>query len=178
MVHHKPSSRSSQKSLIDVHLVPAFGPFQLKDIQLEMIQEFVNGSSKSPKTVKNIIAIMMVMWDMAMAWGYVRHNPFPRGINGRLLLRDATHPPGRRRTASRWRKRWPSSTRRRASGRRSSVSWPKQECGREKSPASGVTPSEIAGYQLPRAFGARKCRLRSRMRPCGASQSHRHWPAN
>jgi integrase len=27
------------------------------------------------------------MWDIARAWEYVTHNPFPRGINGKILLR-------------------------------------------------------------------------------------------
>jgi integrase len=52
-----------------------------------MIQRFVNTSEKSPKTVKNAVSVLMVMWDMATAWGYVQHNPFPRGTNGRLLLK-------------------------------------------------------------------------------------------
>jgi integrase len=87
MVHHKPSSRSSEKSIIRVQLVPFFGRYELGDINLEMIQKFVNTSEKSPKTVKNAISTLMVMWDMARAWGYAQHNPFPRGTNGRLLLK-------------------------------------------------------------------------------------------
>ena len=87
MIHHKPSSRSSEKSVINVQLVPFFGHCELRNINLEMIQRFVNTSEKSPKTVKNAISVLMVMWDMARAWGYAQHNPFPRGTNGRLLLK-------------------------------------------------------------------------------------------
>lgn len=87
MIHHKPSSQSSEKSVVNVQLVPFFGENQLRNINLEMIQRFVNTSEKKPKTVKNAISVLMVMWDMARAWGYVQHNPFPRGTNGRLLLK-------------------------------------------------------------------------------------------
>ena len=87
MIHHKPSSQSSERSVIGVQLVPFFGEHQLRSINLEMIQRFVNTSEKKPKTVKNAVSVLMVMWDMATAWGYVQHNPFPRGTNGRLLLK-------------------------------------------------------------------------------------------
>ncbi|WP_433966012.1 tyrosine-type recombinase/integrase [Tunturiibacter gelidiferens] len=87
MIHHKPSSRSSEKSVINVQLVPFFGEHQLRNINLEMIQRFVNTSEKSPKTVKNAVSVLIVMWDMARAWGYAQHNPFPRGTNGHLLLK-------------------------------------------------------------------------------------------
>jgi integrase len=86
MIHHKPSSQSSERSHIKAHLNPTFGSYALKDISLEMIQEFVNNFEGSAKTIKNIITTLMIMWDTAKAWGYVTHNPFPRGTNGRLLL--------------------------------------------------------------------------------------------
>jgi integrase len=87
MIHHKPSSRSSEESIINRNLGPYFDQEQLRNINLELIQHYVNTSEKSPKTVKNHISLLMVMWDMAQAWGYVQHNPFPRGTNGRLLLK-------------------------------------------------------------------------------------------
>lgn len=87
MIHHKPSSQSSEKSIINVRLVPFFGRYELRNISMEMIQKFVNTSEKSPKTVKNAISTLMVMWDMARAWGYAQHNPFARSANGRLLLK-------------------------------------------------------------------------------------------
>src|SRR5580698_2793127 len=68
MIHHKPSSRSSEASIIDVHLVPFFGEDQLRNITAEKVQRFVNGSASAPKSVKNHISLLMVMWDMAKAW--------------------------------------------------------------------------------------------------------------
>jgi integrase len=87
MIHHKPSSQSSEESIVDVHLIPFFGEDQLRNIKAEKIQRFVNDSEKSPKTIKNHISLLMVMWDMARAWEYAQHNPFPRGTNGRLLIK-------------------------------------------------------------------------------------------
>jgi integrase len=87
MIHHKPSSQRSERSIINTHLIPAFGEYQLSEINLEMVQDFVTRAEKSAKTVKNIVGVMMTMWDTAKAWEYVRHNPFPRGNNGKLLLK-------------------------------------------------------------------------------------------
>jgi integrase len=87
MIHHKPSSQSSEESIIDVHLVPYFGGDQLRNIKAERIQQFVNASRAAPKSLKNHISLLMVMWDMAKAWEYAQHNPFPRGTNGRLLIK-------------------------------------------------------------------------------------------
>jgi integrase len=70
-----------------VHLVPFFGPDQLRNIKAKRVQQFVNASEKSPKTIKNHISLLMVMWDQAKTWEYVHHNPFPRGVSGRLLLK-------------------------------------------------------------------------------------------
>lgn len=93
LVHQKPSSQSSARSHIHVHLLPAFGEMNMADIRMEMIQSFVTGSEKSPKMVKNVIVTLMSMWSTAQAWGYVQHNPFPRGASGRLLLKLPTAAP-------------------------------------------------------------------------------------
>jgi integrase len=87
MLHHKPSSQSSERSVINVQLLPFFGEHQLRNINLEMIQRFVNTSVKSSKTIRNAIGTLTSMWNTAQAWEYVQHNPFPRGASGRLLLK-------------------------------------------------------------------------------------------
>jgi integrase len=87
MALHEASSKSSETSIINAQLLPAFGAMRMKDISLESVQSFVAGSPRAPKTVKNIIGVFMLMWNSALEWGYVSHNPFPRGINGRLRLR-------------------------------------------------------------------------------------------
>lgn len=87
MIHHKLSSQSSEESIVDVHLVPFFGGDQCRNINAETVQRFVNESKSAPKTIKNHISLLMVMWDHIKAWGYAQHNPFPRGTNGRLLIK-------------------------------------------------------------------------------------------
>lgn len=87
MCHHKPSSQDSERTILRKHLLPAFGQLPLSSITAEMIQEFVNGWQQSPKTLRNVIIVLMGMWDTAMGWNYVNHSPFPRRMNGRLLLR-------------------------------------------------------------------------------------------
>lgn len=94
LVHQKRSSQSSARSHVRVHLLPAFGEMNMADIRMERIQQFVTGSDKSPKTVKNVIVTLMSMWNTAQAWGYVQHNPFPRGASGRLLLKLPAARPG------------------------------------------------------------------------------------
>lgn len=94
LVHQKPSSQSSARSHINVHLLPAFGELNMADIRMEMIQQFVTELDKSPKMVKNVIVTLMSMWSTAQAWQYVQHNPFPRGASGRLLLRLPAAAPG------------------------------------------------------------------------------------
>jgi integrase len=86
LVHQKRSSQSSARSHVRVHLVPAFGEMNLADIRMEQVQQFVTGSSKSPKMVKNVVVTLMSMWSTAQAWKYVQHNPFERKANGRLIL--------------------------------------------------------------------------------------------
>lgn len=86
MVHHKPSARDSERSILRCHLLPAFGRMALRDITAESVQSFVTNWSLGPKTLSNVVTLLMGMWDTAKGWGYVQHSPFPRGSSGRLLL--------------------------------------------------------------------------------------------
>ena len=46
----------------------------MKDLNPEMIQQFVSASVVSPKTTKNICITLQSMWTTARAWGYVAHD--------------------------------------------------------------------------------------------------------
>jgi integrase len=76
MKQHKPSSQSSESSDINRILVPHFGPKSLKDITAEAVQVFVTSLKGSPKTARNLICTMRLVWKTALAWGYVVHDPF------------------------------------------------------------------------------------------------------
>ncbi|MGA8089150.1 MAG: tyrosine-type recombinase/integrase [Terracidiphilus sp.] len=76
MKQHKPSSQSSEKSNLNCVLVPHFGPKGLKDITAESVQVFVASLEGSPKTARNLICTMRLVWNTARTWGYVVHDPF------------------------------------------------------------------------------------------------------
>ncbi len=74
LVQHKPSTRATMQSQIRKYLVPAFGNFELRDVQAESVQSFIAGLDLSPKTVRNIFITLQLMWKSARAWRYVSHN--------------------------------------------------------------------------------------------------------
>ena len=76
MKQHKPSSQSSEKSDLSRILVPHFGPMSLKDITAEAVQVFVTSLKGSPKTARNLICTMRIVWNKAKEWGYISHDPF------------------------------------------------------------------------------------------------------
>lgn len=73
---HKPSTQTAIRSYVRRYLKPAFGEWQLKDISTPLIQVFISESKLSPKTIRNLIATLRMMWNSAKAWGYVAHDPF------------------------------------------------------------------------------------------------------
>jgi integrase len=73
----KPSTQPPIRSQLRKHLVPRLGGVAMKDISGEMLQSFVTDCSKlSPKSVKNLVATLSVMWNQAKAWGYTDRDPF------------------------------------------------------------------------------------------------------
>src|SRR6266850_5040214 len=77
----RPSSQTSPRTgnrnyrtHIWKQLVPFFGEYSMKDLNPEMIQQFVSTSVVSPKTTKNICIALQSMWTTARAWGYVAHD--------------------------------------------------------------------------------------------------------
>lgn len=64
------STAVNYQSHINKHLVPFFGQYSMKEITLELVQDFVSASSAAPKTTKNICITLQSMWRTAKAWGY------------------------------------------------------------------------------------------------------------
>lgn len=75
MSQHKPSTRSSERSVLLNHLVPFFGPMKLSEINGQAVQGFIADSRSAPKTVRNHISLLQEVWTTARAWGYVSHDP-------------------------------------------------------------------------------------------------------
>jgi integrase len=74
----KPSTRAADTSRIKKHLIPEFGDTCMKDITAQHIQGMVARKSNlvSPKSIRNLIMLLRMMWNQAKAWGYVQHDPF------------------------------------------------------------------------------------------------------
>ena len=73
---HKPSTQSSIRSQLRMWLLPALGTCALKDLDCQKIQAFVSTCNTNPKTIRNLVATLRMMWNSARAWGYVAHDPF------------------------------------------------------------------------------------------------------
>jgi integrase len=74
LTQHKPSTQVTIRSHLRKHLVPHFGGWQMREIELEAVQQFVSSVEVSPKTAKNLFATFQMLWKSARAWGYVAHD--------------------------------------------------------------------------------------------------------
>jgi len=74
----KPSTRSADKSRIVKHLLPEFDDVCMKDLNAQRVQAMIarKAGSVSPKSIRNIIALLGMMWNQAKSWGYVQHDHF------------------------------------------------------------------------------------------------------
>jgi integrase len=52
------------------------GNCALKDLEGQRLQAFISTCQASPKTIRNLVATLRMMWNNARAWGYVAHDPF------------------------------------------------------------------------------------------------------
>jgi integrase len=73
----KPSTLSSYRYVIDIHLNPAFGNLYLRHITASKIDELISRVRKTrkPKTVNNILIQLKSMLTYARRRGYLRENP-------------------------------------------------------------------------------------------------------
>ena len=84
LAQHDPSTQKADRSRLRVHLIPVLGDTQLKDFNVQLLQSFVARSNASPKSIKNMVALLRMMWNSAKAWGYVKHDPFDGLVLPRL----------------------------------------------------------------------------------------------
>ena len=74
----KPSTLTSYKSVINTHLKPYFGAYELTHITPENVQAFVTRMRErklSPKTILNQIVILKQIFKHVARWGYLRSSP-------------------------------------------------------------------------------------------------------
>jgi integrase len=72
-------SQVTTARIVQKKLKPAFGGMEMRYITTEILQGYAADGQKrgwSAKYVRNILSTMSAMWDVAMGWKYVTHNPF------------------------------------------------------------------------------------------------------
>jgi integrase len=73
---HRPSTQSSIRSQLRVALVPYFGSIPMKDIDYRIMQGYISSFKGAPKTCRNHVLVLQMMWHAAKAGGWVNHKPF------------------------------------------------------------------------------------------------------
>lgn len=74
MPQHKPSSQNSEK----VHLQrfkDYFGSLVIDQVSIEAVQQWVTQAQMGPKTVRNYVATLKLIFKSGATWGYVKSNP-------------------------------------------------------------------------------------------------------
>ena len=68
----KPSGIASKRTILDVHLIPAFGDRTLDAIRTEDVQELkAKLAARSPKTVNNVLTTLSVVLKTGVDWGVI-----------------------------------------------------------------------------------------------------------
>jgi integrase len=76
----KPSYQRTTEQTIRCHLVPFFGNVDLRDIEVEDVEQYkaLKAKTHAPKTVNNHLGVLSVALNRAVAWGYADLNPVAR----------------------------------------------------------------------------------------------------
>ena len=76
----KRSTRASYRTIVDLHLVPAFGPLRLEDVTANRIERHLAAKRRdglAPATLHRHLAILSLLFRQATRDGLVRANPVP-----------------------------------------------------------------------------------------------------
>lgn len=76
LVTHSPGTRAAIRSQLKKHILPHFERMTVSAITSLDVQAFVSSRAGSPKTTRNLIATLRMMWNSAKTWGFVQHDPF------------------------------------------------------------------------------------------------------
>jgi hypothetical protein len=94
LVNLEPSTQSAARSQVGLNktdlnrksqrrfptLIQCLGALEVKDVTTEILQSLVTSyknQGASPKTIRNLIVTLRMLWATARAWGYASHDPFP-----------------------------------------------------------------------------------------------------
>jgi integrase len=86
----KPSTRSADNSRIKKHLLPEWGDLCMKDINSQRVQAMIakKHGEISPKSIRNLVATLRIMWNQAQARGYTQQAFFGLVLPERGLLNE------------------------------------------------------------------------------------------
>jgi integrase len=73
---HSPGTQAAVRSQLKRHILPHFERMTVSAITSLDVQAFVSTRSCGPKTTRNLIATLRMMWNSAKAWHLVQHDPF------------------------------------------------------------------------------------------------------
>ena len=76
LTQHKQSTQLAVRSQLKKWLVPYFGTYAMREIGGQAIQMFVQRCTLAPKSCRNLVITLRMMWKSAKAWDYVSHDPF------------------------------------------------------------------------------------------------------
>ncbi len=72
----KPSGVAAKRTILQVHLIPAFGDNTLDDITTEDVQQLkAKLAERSPKTVNNVLTTLSVVLKTAVEWNVIERVP-------------------------------------------------------------------------------------------------------
>jgi site-specific recombinase XerD len=82
----KPSTLALYNIILDKHLIPQWGDYQLEGIKTAHIQMYASERLKKvgSKTVRNEIALLKQMFKHAHQWGYVKNNQAEHATRPRI----------------------------------------------------------------------------------------------
>jgi integrase len=86
----KPSTGSADRSRIKKHLLPEWGDLCMKDLNSQRVQALIarKQGGLSPKSIRNLVATLRIMWTQAQAWGYTQQPLFGLVLPERGLLNE------------------------------------------------------------------------------------------
>ena len=76
LTQHKQSTQLAVRSQLKKWLVPSLGAYAMREIRGQAIQVFVQSCSLAPKSCRNLVLTLLIMWKSAKGWDYVSHDPF------------------------------------------------------------------------------------------------------
>lgn len=88
---HRSSQKRSEKddrSIIRRHLVPAFGELRISEVTPIRIENLRTGLTQSPKTVHNILTLLVSMLNYAVELGWLLESQRPRVRKPRVQIGD------------------------------------------------------------------------------------------